>query len=99
KASPPAAAPAAADSAARAATAARGREASAAQAAEAAVDAPGEDVPPATMDSPEARQAWLDRIDALLDQGRIEEARASLAEFRRRYPDAALPPELDALEP
>jgi hypothetical protein len=27
------------------------------------------------------------------------EAKASLAEFRRRYPDAALPPELRKLEP
>ena len=35
----------------------------------------------------------------LQQQGKIDEARASLAEFRRRYPDAVLPPELRKLEP
>lgn len=58
-----------------------------------------EDVPPATMDAPAARDAWLRRIVELQQQGKIDEARASLAEFRRRYPDAVLPPELRKLEP
>jgi resuscitation-promoting factor RpfA len=58
-----------------------------------------EDVPPATADSPEVREAWLRRIGELLEQGKADEAKASLAEFRRRYPDAALPPELRKLEP
>ena len=58
-----------------------------------------EDVPPATMDAPAARDAWLRRIGELQLQGKVDEARASLAEFRRRYPDAVLPPELRKLEP
>jgi len=58
-----------------------------------------EDVPPATMDAPAARDAWLRRIGELQQQGRIDEAKASLAEFRRRYPDAVLPQELRKLEP
>ncbi len=58
----------------------------------------GEDVPPATVDSPEVRRAWLRRIGELLQEGRVDDARAGLAEFRRRYPDATLPPELRALE-
>ena len=58
-----------------------------------------DDVPPATMDAPAARDAWLRRILELQQQGKIDEARASLAEFRRRYPDAVLPPELRKLEP
>lgn len=62
-------------------------------------DDPGEDVPPATADSPEVRDAWLHRIGELLAQGKTEDAKASLAEFRRRYPDAIVPPELRTLEP
>ena len=58
-----------------------------------------EDVPPATMNAPAARDAWLRRIGELQQQGRIDEAKASLAEFRRRYPDAVLPAELRKLEP
>lgn len=60
---------------------------------------PEEDVPPATADSPEVRDAWLRRIGELLEQGKADEAKASLAEFKRRYPDSALPPELRRLEP
>ena len=59
----------------------------------------GEDVPPATVDSPEVRRAWLRRIGELLQEGRVDDAKASLAEFRRRYPDVTLPPDLRALEP
>ncbi|MEO5963671.1 MAG: hypothetical protein ABIO75_08425 [Thermomonas sp.] len=62
------------------------------------VDDPGEDVPPATVDSPIVRDAWLHRIGELLEQGKRQEAKASLAEFRRRYPAAVLPPKLHALE-
>ena len=62
-------------------------------------DDPGEEVPPATADSPEVRDAWLRRIGELLKQGKSEEAKASLAEFKRRYPQATLPPELRKLEP
>ncbi len=62
------------------------------------VDDPDEDVPPATVDSPAVRDAWLNRIVELLEQGNRQDARASLAEFRRRYPAATLPPRLRALE-
>ena len=62
------------------------------------VDDPDEDVPPATADSPAVRDAWLQRIGQLLEQGNRQEARASLSEFRRRYPAAVLPPALRALE-
>ena len=64
-----------------------------------ASDDPGEDVPPATADSPQVRDAWLRRIGDLLKQGKTEDAKASLAEFKRRYPDANLPPELRKLDP
>ena len=57
-----------------------------------------DDIPPATMDAPAARDAWLRRIVELLEQERIEDAKASLAEFRRRYPDAELPAKLRKLE-
>ena len=45
------------------------------------------------------RDAWLKRIGELLKQGKHDEAKASLAEFRRRYPDVSLPPDLRKLEP
>ncbi len=60
-------------------------------------DAPDHDEPPATADSPQVRAAWLDRVRELLDAGDIAAARASLAEFHRRHPDADLPPDLRAL--
>ena len=56
------------------------------------------DEPPATMNSPSARVAWLRRITELADQGRIDEARASLAEFRKRYPNERIPAALRVLE-
>lgn len=65
---------------------------------EALSDAPDADVPPATVDTPEVRDAWLRRIGELQRQGLTTEARASLAEFRRRYPEAVLPAALRALE-
>ena len=63
----------------------------------AASDEPGTDVPPATMTSPEARDAWLARIRELLAAGKPDAARASLREFKHRYPDAPLPDDLRAL--
>ena len=60
-------------------------------------DLPDHDEPPATADSPQVRAAWLERVRELLDTGDITAARASLAEFHRRHPDADLPPDLRAL--
>lgn len=57
-----------------------------------------DDLPPATMASPAARQAWLQRITELAHAGRLDEARASLAEFRRRYPNEPIPAILHKLE-
>ena len=62
-------------------------------------DAPEGDVPPATAASPQVRDAWLARIRELAATGRTEEARASLAEFRRRYPAYAIPADLHPLLP
>lgn len=70
----------------------------AAYAEDALADAPEVDIPPATADAPEVREAWLRRIGELQREGKTTEARASLAEFRRRYPDAKLPAGLGALE-
>jgi hypothetical protein len=36
-------------------------------------------------------EKWLERIEDLRRQGRIDEARAGFAEFRKRYPDYVLP--------
>jgi hypothetical protein len=41
-----------------------------------------------------APDKWLERIEALRKQGKLEEARTSLAEFRKRYPDYRLPDDL-----
>jgi hypothetical protein len=38
-----------------------------------------------------APDKWLERIEELRKQGKLGEARASLAEFRKRYPDYRLP--------
>jgi len=78
------------------------REASGMDAAEAANAAAEEGVsramldeePPATADSPQVRDAWLQRIRDLLSAGETDAARNSLAEFRRRYPKYALPEDL-----
>lgn len=56
-----------------------------------------DDAPPATVDSPQARRAWLERIRELRDAGELEAARASLGEYRRRYPGADLPGDLQGL--
>jgi hypothetical protein len=62
-------------------------------------DAPEADVPPATAASPQVRDAWLARIRELAAGGRSDDARASLAEFRRRYPAFAIPDDLRPLLP
>jgi hypothetical protein len=67
------------------------------RAASAAGDEPAFDVPPATADSPAVRDAWLQRIQALVDAGDIAGAKASLHAFVRRYPDYTLPEDLRAL--
>ena len=58
-----------------------------------------DDQPPATADSPQVQRAWLQRIRELLADGDTEGARASLAEFKRRYPRYALPDDLREFAP
>ena len=60
-------------------------------------EADEEVVPPATADSPQVREAWLERIRELMQAGKTEEARASLREFRHRYPAHPIPEDLRAL--
>ncbi|MFL6593776.1 MAG: hypothetical protein ACJ8GK_13855 [Luteimonas sp.] len=69
----------------------------AARAASASGDEPELDVPPATADAPEVRDAWLQRIQALVEAGDIDSARASLRAFVARYPAYTLPENLRAL--
>lgn len=57
-------------------------------------DQPDDVQPPASFDAPEARDAWLQRIRELLHEGDRDAARASLLEFRRRYPQHSLPDDL-----
>ena len=73
------------------------RNSAAATAAQSREDAFAEDVPPATADSPEVREAWLQRIRELAEAGNADDARASLEEFVRRYPNHPLPDDLRAL--
>ena len=72
-------------------------DAAAGSAAQAREDALAEDVPPATADSPEVREAWLQRIRELAKAGNTDDARASLHEFVHRYPNHPLPDDLRAL--
>jgi hypothetical protein len=67
------------------------------RAANAAGDEPSLEVPPATADSPAVRDAWLQRIQALVDEGDVEGAKTSLRAFVLRYPDYTLPENLRAL--
>ncbi|MEN1960180.1 hypothetical protein WCE41_07575 [Luteimonas sp. MJ246] len=60
-------------------------------------DQPLDDTPPASVDSPAVREAWLARIRELVAAERYDEARASFAEFRRRHPEAPLPEGLRSL--
>lgn len=57
-------------------------------------DQPYDDQPPVSADSPQFRQAWLQRIRNLLAKGETEAGRNSLQEFRRRYSDSELPEDL-----
>lgn len=58
-----------------------------------------DDQPPATADSPEVQRDWMQRIRELRGTGDIAGARASVAEFKRRYPHYALPDDLRELAP
>jgi resuscitation-promoting factor RpfA len=60
----------------------------------AAADQPFDDQPPVSADSPQFRQAWLQRIRKQFAEGQAEAGRKSLQEFRRRYPDMELPEDL-----
>lgn len=60
-------------------------------------DQPLDDQPPASADSPQVRQAWLQRVRQLIVQGKLDDARDSLREYQRRYPQAPLPDDLRAL--
>lgn len=62
-----------------------------------AVDQPVDDQPPASADSPQVRQAWLQRVRELIAEGKPDAARESLREYQRRYPQAELPEDLRAL--
>ncbi|MBI4191287.1 MAG: hypothetical protein HY525_12215 [Betaproteobacteria bacterium] len=42
-------------------------------------------------------EKWLEQIESLRKQGKLEEARTSFAEFRKRYPDYPLPDSLKDL--
>ncbi|TDK26013.1 hypothetical protein E2F46_05270 [Luteimonas aestuarii] len=61
------------------------------------IDEPLDDRPPASFATAEARDAWLQRIRELVAEGELDAARASLKEFRRRYPQHSLPADLKAL--
>lgn len=56
-----------------------------------------DDRPPVSADSPEFRQAWLQRIRAQLTRGENAAAAENLQAFRRRYPDVELPEDLRKL--
>lgn len=60
-------------------------------------DQPLDEQPPASADSPQVQQAWLQRVRVLIAQGDLDAARDSLREYRRRYPRAVLPDDLRAL--
>ncbi len=60
-------------------------------------DQPAADLPPASADSPQVQQAWLQRVRQLVAEGKPDAARASLREYRHRYPEATLPEDLRAL--
>lgn len=56
-----------------------------------------EDIPPTTADSPEVRDAWLQRIRELMAAGELDLARESLARFRERHPQHPIPDDLRPL--
>lgn len=61
------------------------------------LDQPLDDTPPASVDSPAVREAWLARIRELVASERYGEARESFVEFQRRHPEAAVPDDLRTL--
>jgi hypothetical protein len=63
----------------------------------AGADAIFDEAPPASVDSPAVRAAWLARIRELVVDGEIDAARESLREFHRRYPRTELPDDLRPL--
>lgn len=87
---PPAAAKASADLAER-------REAAAAPARAAPAASPGMARLKAVSPAVEGPEPWLERIRQLVKEGRPEEARKSLEEWRRRYPEWAVPEDLKGL--
>ncbi|MGH8708896.1 MAG: hypothetical protein ACREVD_12665, partial [Burkholderiales bacterium] len=46
--------------------------------------------------APEAPEQWLERIAKLREAGKVREADASFAEFRKRYPDYRIPEKMRA---
>jgi hypothetical protein len=62
------------------------------QAAPAAKSVQGQDAELAAEADP---QRWIERIRALRAAGKLQEAEESLREFRKRYPDFRLPPDLE----
>ncbi|RDZ27972.1 hypothetical protein [Lysobacter silvisoli] len=55
--------------------------------------------PPVGEDQRLERTQWLERIRARRDAGRLDEARASLGEFRKAHPRVRIPADLRALQP
>ncbi|MGY0505347.1 hypothetical protein [Luteimonas sp. e5] len=53
--------------------------------------------PPLSATAPTVHKAWLERIRTLRDEGRIEEARASMREFVQRNPRVEVPEDLKPL--
>ncbi len=62
-----------------------------------AATAPSRPAAPAAGPAAEGPEPWLERIRQLVKEGRLEEARKSLEEWRRRYPDWAVPEDLKGL--
>ncbi len=53
--------------------------------------------PPATVQDASVRNDWLKRIRELVAKGDRDAARASLREYRSRYPDIPVPADLQPL--
>jgi hypothetical protein len=50
-----------------------------------------------TEAAPRSAETWLADIRKLRDQGKTDEARASLVEFRKKYPKSVIPTDLAPL--
>jgi|GEM_PF-614056 hypothetical protein len=61
-----------------------------------AMRAPAKSAAELERDNDLPAEKWLERIEDLRKQGRLDEAKASLADFRKRYPDYRLPEPLRA---